>query len=168
MSRPRYNWWPFALNMVRDYPYRKREFDALHEQKITASATGLPGGGGSSRTVEQIALRQLPTGEQEEFEAVDKALSRTRIMSCASERIQVVKWTLFRNYRITDTALRLHISERTVRRYRYQFVALVWCMYKNKSEEEYREIINQDLGNKKRTTRAEESLYNDTIKIDGR
>ncbi len=168
MSKPRYNWWPYALNMIRDYPSRKMEFDALHEQKITANTSGIPGGGGSYRTVEQIAIRQLPTGEQEEFEAVDKALSRTRVMSCANERIQVVKWTLFRNYRISDAALRFHISERTVRRYRYQFIALVWCMYKNKSEEEYREIINQDLGNEKRTPSAEELLYNATIKIDGR
>lgn len=168
MSKSRYNWWPFALNMIRDYQSRKQEYDSLHEQKITASTEGLPGGGGSHRTVEQVAMRQLPTGEQEEFEAVDKALSRTRIMPCANERIQVVKWTLFRNYRISDAALRLHISERTVRRYRYQFIALVWCMYKNKSEEEYREIINQDLGNEKRTPSADEPLYNGTIKIDGR
>ena len=145
MSRPRYNWWPFALNMVRDYPYRKREFDALHEQKITASATGLPGGGGSSRTVEQIALRQLPKQEQKEYDTVHQAVQRTRQMKDGEYRLQVVKLTLWQNrYTIPGAAMRLNIPEDRAKRYRWEFIVLVGYLYGDfLSKQDYEEVIGR-------------------------
>lgn len=154
MSKPRYNWWPYALNMIRDYPSRKMEFDALHEQKITANTSGIPGGGGSSRTVEQIALRQLPQSEQEEFDAVDKALNRVRMTPDAVDRLKVIQLTLFQNYRIFEAERKLNLSARTIRRYRYQFIALVGWMHGRIEESEYRTLIRNDLGNEKRTPDA--------------
>ena len=145
MSRPRYNWWPFALNMVRDYPYRKREFDALHEQKITASATGLPGGGGSSRTVEQIALRQLPKQEQKEYDTVHQAVLRTRQMKDGEYRLQVVEMTLWQNrYTIAGAAMRLNIPEDRAKRYRWEFIVLVGYLYGDfLSKQDYEEVIGR-------------------------
>lgn len=145
MSRPRYNWWPFALNMVRDYPYRKREFDALHEQKITASATGLPGGGGSSRTVEQIALRQLPKQEQKEYDTVHQAVQRTRQMKDGKYRLQVVELTLWQNrYTIAGAAMRLNIPEDRAKRYRWEFIVLVGYLYGDfLSKQDYEEAIGR-------------------------
>lgn len=144
MSRPRYNWWPFALNMVRDYPYRKREFDALHEQKITASATGLPGGGGSSRTVEQIAMRQLPKQEQKEYDTVHQAVQRTRQMKDGEYRLQVVKLTLWQNrYTIPGAAMRLNIPEDRAKQYRWEFIVLVGHLYGFLSKQDYEEIIGR-------------------------
>lgn len=158
MSKPRYNWWPYALNMIRDYPSRKMEFDALHEQKITANTSGIPGGGGSYRTVEQIALRQLPQSEQEEFDAVDKALNRVRMMPDAVDRLKVIQLTLFQNYRIFEAERKLNLSARTIRRYRYQFIALVGWMHGRIGESEYRTLIRNDLGNEKRTPNADRPL----------
>ena len=154
MSKPRYNWWHYALNMIRDYPSRKMEFDALHEQKITANTSGIPGGGGSSRTVERIALRQLPQSEQEEFDAVDKALNRVRMMPDAVDRLKVIQLTLFQNYRIFEAERKLNLSARTIRRYRYQFIAMVGWMHGRIEESEYRALIRNDLGNEKRTPDA--------------
>lgn len=158
MSKPRYNWWPYALNMIRDYPSRKMEFDALHEQKITANTSGIHGGGGSSRTVEQIALRQLPQSEQEEFDAVDKALNRVRMMPDAVDRLKVIQLTLFQNYRIFEAEGKLNLSARTIRRYRYQFIALVGWMHGRIGESEYRTLIRNDLGNEKRTPNVDRPL----------
>ena len=138
MSRPRYNWWPFALNMVRDYPYRKREFDALHEQKITASATGLPGGGGSSRTVEQIALRQLPTQEQREYDAVHQAVLRTELLPDGETRVKVIRLTLWRNqFTVPGVANWLHIPESRAKSYRWEFIMLTAYCYGLISQEDY-------------------------------
>lgn len=142
MSKARYNWWPFALNMVRDYPYRKREFDALHEQKITASATGLPGGGpgggGSSRTVEQIALRQLPAQEQREYDAVHKAELRTLLMPDGETRVKVIRLTLWRNqFTVPGVANWLHISESRAKSYRWEFIMLTAYCYGLISQEDY-------------------------------
>ena len=64
MSTPRYNWWPFVLNMIKDYPKRKMDYDDLHDQTVTASITGMTGGGSASRKTENTALRQLPAQEQ--------------------------------------------------------------------------------------------------------
>lgn len=158
MSKQRYNWWPYALNMIRDYPSRKMELDALHEQKITASTSGIPGGGGSPRTVEQLALRQLPHAEQEEFDAVDKALNRVRMMSDAADRLKVIQLTLFQNYRIFEAERKLNLSARTIRRYRYQFIATVGWMHGRIEESEYWTLIRNDLGNEKRTPNVDGPL----------
>ena len=60
MSSPRYGWWSYAKAMIRAYPQLHREYEQLHSQKVTASISGMPGGGGASRTTEDIALRRLP------------------------------------------------------------------------------------------------------------
>ena len=78
MSSPRYGWWSYAKAMIRSYPQLHREHEALHSQKITASISGMPGGGGASRTTEDIALRKLPGTKQAEHDAVAKAIELTK------------------------------------------------------------------------------------------
>lgn len=138
MSKPRYNWWPFALNMIRDYPARKAEYNDLHDQKITADLSGMPGGGSASRTVENIAVRLLPQQEQREFDAVRKAVEHTKVLPDGSLRIKVIRLSLMGNaYSIPGAALMANISERTARRYRWQFVMLVGHTYGFLTKEEY-------------------------------
>ena len=60
MSKPRYRWWGFVRNMIRDYPALKEAWNDLHSQSMTPDYSGMPKGGSSGRTVESIALRQLP------------------------------------------------------------------------------------------------------------
>lgn len=145
MSKPRYNWWPFALNMIKDYPVRKREYNDLHEQKVTANLSGMPGGGGASRTVEDIAARKLPHQEQLEFDAVRKAVEYTKAMPDGRLRIRVIGLTLWRqSHTIPGAALELHISDRMARRYRWQFVMLVGYTYGFLTEEEYVQEVKKD------------------------
>lgn len=145
MSKPRYNWWPFALNMIRDYPARKAEYNDLHEQKITADLSGMPGGGSASRTVENIAARLLPRQDQREFDAVRKAVEYTKALPDGSLRMKVIRMTLLRrSYSIPGAASVANVSERTAKRYRWQFVLLVGHTYGFLSKEEYDEAIKKD------------------------
>lgn len=147
MSKPRYNWWPFALNMIRDYPDRKREYNDLHEQKITANLSGIPGGGGSSRTVEDIALRLLPRQEQLEYDAVRRAVELTLLEPEGKLRFDIVDLTIMKNrYTLHGAALRLNVSYRTAQRYRWLFVALVGYTYGFLSLDEYETLKKLDQG----------------------
>ena len=146
MSKPRYNWWPFALNMIRDYPTRCADHKALHEQKITANLSGMPRGGGATRTTEGIALRQLPAQEQREYEAVHKAIERTSRMSEGKLRMEMVKLTMWKGYTIAGAARIAAVSESTARRWRWQFAMLVGRSYGFLTEEEYKEALKKDMG----------------------
>ena len=147
MSKPRYNWWPFALNMIRDYPAREAQYRDLHRQKVTAEPSGMPGGGNlASRTTEGIALRQLPPQEQREYDAVSKALNRVKRMKDASLRLEVIRLTMWRGNNITWAAMQTHTSESTARRYRWQFILLVGWMYGFLTEQEYATALKKDTG----------------------
>lgn len=121
----------------------------MHEQKITADLSGMPGGGGDPRPVEKIALRQFSQQEEKEFDAVRLAIERTKRMPNAKDRLQIVKLTLWRNtYRLAGAANVLHISERTARRYRYHFILMVGLTYGFLTEEEYVDVVKKEYGNK--------------------
>lgn len=138
MSKPRFNWWGTAMNIIRDYPQRKQDYDGLKQQQITADISGMPhGSGGASRVVEGLALRQLPYQEQKEYDAVHRALERTRRMGEGEIRCRVVKLAFWRGMTIPEIAMQVHESERTARRYRWQFVLLVGKEYGSIDEEEY-------------------------------
>lgn len=146
MGKPRYNWWPFALNMIRDYPDRAAQYRAIHEQNITAKMTGMPGGGDSSRTTETVALRQLPPQEQREHDAVKGAIDRTARRRDGQVRIKIVKMTMWQGYYIPGAAMIANVSEATARRHRWQFILLVGHLYGFLTEDEYRAALRKDTG----------------------
>lgn len=147
MGKTRFNWWPFALNMIKDYPARKKEYNLLHEQKVTASLSGMPGGGAASRVVENIAVRQLPRQEQKEYDAVRRAEEVTLAEPDGMIRMKVVELTLFKNRCNTaGAAIRLNISERTAKRHRWRFVILVGYTYGFLDKEEYVQLVKRDQG----------------------
>ena len=145
VSKPRYNWWPFALAIIRDYPARREALKELREQKVTTDLSGMPREGSASRTTEGLAVRQLPAQEQREYDAVHNAIKRTRILPDAKLRMDVVKLTLLKGYNIPGAAQIAHTPERTARRYRWQFVLLVGHMYGFLDEEAYRAAVKKDL-----------------------
>ena len=148
MSKPRFNWWPFALNMIKDYPARKKEHDSLLQQKVTADFSGMPGGGGASRTAESVALRSLPRQEQREYDAVRRAVEYTKTMAEGRTRMKVVKLTLLGGgCTIGGAAMRANVPERTAQRFRWQFVLLVGYTYGFLTKEEYLAETKRDAGN---------------------
>ena len=60
-------YWAGAMEAV-EYPKHVAELQRLHSQKITANLNGMPGGGGESRTTENIALKELSPSKQKDYE----------------------------------------------------------------------------------------------------
>lgn len=143
MSRPRYNWWPCVLNVIRDYPRRCEDRQALKRQRLTASTDGSPVSGSASRTTENVALRQLPRQEQKEYDAVRGALTELRRSQDAAVREKVVRLCFWRGYSIGGAAAVCHISDRTARRYRRQFILLVALWYGELTREEYEKLLRE-------------------------
>ena len=148
MSKQRYDWWQFALSLIREYPVRAMEYENLHEQKITVATSGQPGGGGEHRPVEQIVLKQLPPTEQRAYDAVRRAVAYTKHLADGKIRLQTIRLTVIQNRKnIHGAAELLHISERSARRYRYQFILLVGYEYGFLSKEAYTTAVKRDYGN---------------------
>lgn len=154
MSKPRFNWWGFAMAMIRDYPDRAKALKDLRTQKTTASFSGMPGGGGAGRTTETIAFRTLPAQEMREYDAVDLAIKRTKTMPDAKLRMDVIKLTMWGKNRIDSASFALHISDRTARRYRWQFILLVGHTYGFLDQEAFRAAMARDNPGKDRTQKA--------------
>lgn len=125
MSKPRYKWWGYIKNVIRDYPRLKQEYDALHEQSVTPSMSGTPGGGGASRAVENIAIRELPKAEQRDFEAVQKAIDGTQRLDTGDDRMKLVQMVFWKRQKLRDAAYKCHISYDTARNYQWEFITNV-------------------------------------------
>lgn len=159
MSKPRYNWWPFALNMIRDYPERAKEIRELRQQKITADLSGMPRSGEASRTTEGISTRELKDQQsQREYDAVYKAMARTRARADGGLRLDVVKLTMWKGYSIQGAATVTNTSPDTARRYRWQFIMLVGCCYGFLTEEEYRAEIRKEQGHRKVESQSQKDV----------
>ena len=126
MSKPRYIWWGYAKGMVRQYPALKKEYDALQDFRSPGSVIVSSGGGSPSRTAENAALRRLPRVKQSEYDAVEKAIERTKALKTGPERlalIDLVYWKKTSN--LDGAAYRLHFSTATAYRYHKEFIGLV-------------------------------------------
>ena len=97
MSKPRYRWWGYIKNVIRAYPGLKKEYEALHEQSVTANTSGMPGGGEVSRGTENIAIRELPYTKQREYEAVRRAIEYTKHFKNGEERLKIIDLMYWKN-----------------------------------------------------------------------
>lgn len=126
MSRPRYDWWPYVKGMIRRYPALKQELETLHEQSTTAQYSGMPRGGGVSRGTENIAVRELPTTKQREYEAVRRAIEQTEQLAHGSDVLEIVRLVLWkRSHTLDGVAVRLHCGIATAKRYHGEFIRTV-------------------------------------------
>lgn len=148
MSKPRYNWWPFVLAIIRDYPDRCKRLKDLRQQSTVANNSGMPKGGGSSRAAENVATRQLPRQEHREYEAVHRAWGITATMKNGKIRQEIISLTMWKGYHVDGAALLVHESPSTTRRYRWQFIMLVAHMYGFLDAEEYAAAIKKDVAKK--------------------
>lgn len=128
MSKPRKRWWGFVRRMIRDYPGLKNALTDLRQQTVTASLSGMPGGGGSGRSTETAALRRLPDpDDQAAYDAVAKAVELTELKPGGQEKIELIRLMYWARCPKTLTAAadELYISSRTARRWHAQFVRTV-------------------------------------------
>ena len=131
MSKPRYRWWGFARKMIRDYPELKEAWNDLHSQSMTADYSGMPKGGSAGRTVESIALRQLPPDDQKVYDAVTRAIEITRVRPDGKDRLDLIRYVYWykKLHTVKDGALQVYVSERTAERWHSDFVKLVGKCY---------------------------------------
>ena len=127
MSKPRDNWRPYVINVLRDYLLYKRIDREAHSQKITAQYNKGRGGSGASRTTETAALRTGLTRQQErELEAVEKAIRSTRRGPDGKIRLKVVELVYFRDtHTIEGAAQQVHVSYWTAQKWTDSFIRLV-------------------------------------------
>ena len=130
MSKPRYKWWGYVKNIIRQYPVLKKEYEALHEQSVTAKATGMPGSGVVSRNTENFAIRELPYTEQREYEAVKRAIASAKLSRTANDRLALVDMVFWkRSHTLSGAAYKLNLSYTTAQRYHGEFVMSVARYY---------------------------------------
>ena len=130
MSKPRYPWWGYIRNVIRAYPARKREYEQLHEQSVTANMTGMPGGGDVSRGTEDIAIRELPYTRQREYEAVKRAIDATWRLYNGRERLKIIELVYWKKSHTLDgAALAVGYGYDRARQLHGEFVRLVAANY---------------------------------------
>ena len=128
MSKPRYPWWGYIKNVIRSYPELKQEYENLHEQSITASLSGMPGGGEVSRGTENIAIRELPKPKQRRYNAVCNAIEVTARLKTSTERLKVVNayyWRKSKKVTLGGAANQANVCYETAVNYHRDFVMIV-------------------------------------------
>lgn len=130
MSKPKHDWWPYVKGMIRRYPKLREEYAEIHNQSVTANYSGMPKGGGAGRTVESIAIRELPSTHQREYEAVRKAIEITMRYPNGIQRLKVIKMVLWDGqYTLEGAAVRVPCSWRTAAQWHGEFIRLVASCY---------------------------------------
>ena len=123
MSNPRYGWWGYVKDIIRRYPELKMEYDALHAQSVTARCSGMPGGSGAGRAVEEVAIRELPTTKQREYEAVRRAIQITEHMKTGRDRLMIIDLVFWKQTRnLEGAALLIGYSYDTAQKWHSQFI----------------------------------------------
>ena len=130
VSKPRYDDWSYVKGMVRRYPELKREYDALHEQSITARYDADRGGSGDGRTLENIAIRELPTTRQREYAAVHAAIQDTRKVKSGDIRLKIIDLVFWKKtHTLEGAAMVCHTAYSTAKAYHGEFLNLVAQKY---------------------------------------
>ncbi len=108
----------------------KTEYADLHSQSVTPNYSGMPGGGMVGRATEDVAIRELPTTRQREYEAVHRAVAATERMAAGKDRLKIIDLVFWkRSHTLDGAALSISCSYRTARRYHADFIMLVASYY---------------------------------------
>ena len=107
MSKPRYRWWGYVRNVIRAYPELKKEYEALHQQSITANMSGEHGGNSVSRGTENVALRELPRTKQKEYDAVSQAIEITKKFPNSAQRLKIIELVYWKKTHTVEGAAML-------------------------------------------------------------
>lgn len=133
MSKPRYDWWGYVKGMIRRYPALREEYQDLHSTSMVADYSGLPRGGGEARALESLAIRELPSTKQREYEAVRRAVEATERFRNGRDRLKVIQYVFWSGYKGRDilrcAALSIPCCYDTAQTYHEEFIYLVANFY---------------------------------------
>ena len=126
MSKPRYDWWPYVKGMIRRYPALRAQYADLHSTSVTADYSGMPHCGGESRALEAVALRELPSTSQREYEAVRRAVEATERYRNGRDRLYIIKLVLWdKSHTLEGAALMVPCGAASAWRWHGEFIRLV-------------------------------------------
>lgn len=127
MSKPRFDWWVNAVNMVKNYPARKRQWEQLHSPSMQIDYSGMPKSLQVSRPAENLALRQMPEMLQREYDAVTRAVEITKLLPLGEQRIELIKRMYWSGKKLPIDAViyQIGIGEATGKRWHARFIRLV-------------------------------------------
>jgi len=112
--------------MIRRYPQLKAEHDDLHTSSLTADYSGDVHGSGVFRTTENLAIKELPTTRQREYEAVSKAIATTERCCDGRDRLEIINLVFWKQtHTLEGASLQIPCSYRTACRWHEQFIKLV-------------------------------------------
>ena len=130
MSRPRYDWWSYVKGMIRRYPALREQYRELHSSSMVADYSGMPRGGGGGRGLEEVAVRELPSTSQREYEAVRRAIATTERYRNGVDRLKVIDLVLWRkSHTLEGAALMVPCSARHAKEWHGEFIRLVAGYY---------------------------------------
>lgn len=126
MSKPRYDWWSYVKGMIRRYPALAEEYRELHRPSLMPDYSGMPRSKGESRSMESLAIRELPGTRQREYEAVRRAVETTERMRSGEQRLRIIRLVLFDgSHTLHGAALSIPVSYRQAKTYQQEFIYLV-------------------------------------------
>lgn len=127
MGKAKEDWWRSAKEMLKRYPRIKREHDDLHQQRLTVELTGMPRGGGTARGTEMIALLQLPSALEKEYQDITDALQITKTYPDGEIRAKLIELTYFKHggIKMEHAAYKANISYATAKRWHKEFMYLL-------------------------------------------
>ena len=116
--------------MVRRYPELKAEYADLHRQPVTSNYSGMPVSGGACRATEEVAIRELPTTRQREYEAVRRAIAATERMKSSRDRMKVIDLVFWkRSHTLEGAALMVPCHYKTAQKWHREFIELTAKFY---------------------------------------
>jgi hypothetical protein len=127
MSKPKDDWFKPVVWVIRNYPARKKEYEELHRQAMAFQMSGMPGSCDVSRTVENLALREMAPMKQTEYEAVTKAIAVTNMLPDGELRVKLITKMYWGKKKVEMKYIypQLNIAESTATRWHGSFVRLV-------------------------------------------
>lgn len=129
MSKPRYKWWGYIKNVIRDYPRLKRwHNELLGETSVIATYGGIGGGrsSGVSDPTYRAVAREMPEQEQREYEAVRQAVEDAAHRRDGHERLEVIRMVLWDGtHTLEGAALAIPVSYQSARDKQAEFIRSV-------------------------------------------
>lgn len=138
MSKPRYWWWASVRAAIRQYPALVRKKADLQGMQVTKAVKSIrgkdgklhdyyapPGGGGNGRTVERLAMAELPPIEEQILDAVRLAIEETEAGRDGPEHMEMLRDYYFRGFSLQAAADRAYVDKATAQRWNGTFARRV-------------------------------------------
>ena len=108
----------------------KDQYMDLHSQSVTASYSSMPHGSDVGRPIEALAIRELPTNSQREYEAVRRAIGLTERYPNGRQRLAIIKMVLWdKQYTLEGAALQIPCCISKAKMWHSEFIRLVASEY---------------------------------------